>query len=126
MLNRKFKVLISSFGFGRNRGFDRPRVNRNYCNKLSHILMDFGKIEPVSYGSYSISTKLRVWFLPKHTFQRVSLVTSKKHELYAHSVILILRNILAILDPLVLSVHFWFTFGFADCISVSVLVRPNV
>ena len=51
---------------------------------------------------------------------------AKNHELSAHSVILILQNILAILDPLVLSIHFWFTFGFADCISVSVSIRPKL
>ncbi len=66
-----------NLGFGRNRGFGWPKVNRNYCNNLSHILMDFGKIGQVLGGSNSISTKLWVWFLPKHTFQRVFLVTPK-------------------------------------------------
>ena len=51
---------------------------------------------------------------------------AKNHELKAHSVILILLNILAILDPLALSVHFRFTFCFGDCISVSVSVWPKV
>ena len=88
--------------------------------------MDLGKFEPVFDGSNSSSTKLGVQFLPKHTFQRVSLVTAKNHELKAHSVIWILQTILAILDPLVLSVHFPFTFGFRDCISTSALVRPKV
>ena len=88
--------------------------------------MDFGNIEPIFGGSNSIPTKLLVWFLLKHTFQRVSLVPPKNHELKARSVILILRNILAILDPLVLSVHFWFTFGFADCILVLVSFKPKV
>ena len=37
-----------------------------------------------------------------------------------------MRNILAILDPVLLCVHFRFTFGFADCISVSVYVWPKV
>ena len=87
--------------------------------------MDLDKIEPVFGGSNSISIKLWVWFLPKHTFHRVSLITPKNHELKVHGVILIRRNILAILDPLVLSIHFWFTFGFGNCISVSDFGSPK-
>ena len=44
--------------------------------------MDFCKSEPFWADSNSISTKLWVWFLPKHTFHGVSLVTPKtmNHE----------------------------------------------
>ena len=70
-----------NFGLGQNRGFGWPKVNRNDCNKLSRILMDLGKLEPVFGGANSILTKFWVRFLPKQTFQRVSLVTPKIHEL---------------------------------------------
>ena len=112
--------------FRPKQGFRLSESKLNYCDKLSHVLMDFGKIEPVFGGFDSISTKLWVWFLSKHTFQRVFLGYAKNQQLQAHSVIWILRNNLAILDPLVLSVHFWFTFGFGDCISILVTVRPKL
>ncbi len=47
-------------------------------------------------------------------------------EFLGRSLILILQNILAISGPFVLSVHFWFTFGFGDCVLVLVVVWPKV
>ena len=61
-------VSAENGGFGEISVFDEigvfgwPKVNGNYCNKLSRISMDLGKIEPVFGGSNSISTKLWVWF----------------------------------------------------------------
>ena len=73
--------------------------------------MDFGKMKPV-FGWIQLNfNQTPGLVLAKAYISAGFLGYAKNHKLQAHSVILILRNILAILDPLVLSVHFRFTFG---------------